>query len=138
MKKSIFLATLYLALNFVSSAQAQTMSPTETYLAYHKAMIAASKSEDVFFAYFTSGKVAEYRALPAKDKAFAMEMSQALFADEKDLKVVSETIKGTKATVKTEYCSEGKRGTSDVSFVLEGAAWKIGKSHSKTGLKPCN
>ena len=137
MKNSISLLALLLVFTFASSAQAQTMSPSETFLAYHKAVIAATKPADIF-SYYPAKQAAKYSARPAKEKAFSFEMTQLLVGEQKGLKIVSETINGKQATVKTTYCSEGKRGTSEVSMVLEDAAWKIGKVHAKVGLKKCN
>ncbi len=64
-------------------------------------------------------------------------MVQMFLAEEKGLKLIFEKRNGDEATIKFKYCSEGKSGTKEVSMMMEGAAWKVGKSHSKTSLKPC-
>ena len=138
MKNSILSLALFLVCTFALSAQAQTMSPSEAYLAYQKAVISASKPAD-YLSYYTAELDAKARALPAKARVGLMEMMKDLVGAEKDLKIVSETIKGSQATLKTTHCSGGKQATSDVSMVLEGTAWKVGTGgHTKISLKPCN
>ncbi len=90
-----------------------------------------------FLSYMTAEQVVKMRAQLTKHQAENLEMMATFAGVEKNLKVVSEKINGTKATLKVTFCSLGKSGTSDVSLVLEDAAWKIGNVHSKVALKKC-
>ncbi len=77
------------------------------------------------------------RALSPEQQAQGLGLVQMFLGEEKDLKLVSEKINGSNATVILTYCSEGKSGTKTVSMMMEGSTWKVGKAHAKTSLKPC-
>ncbi len=136
MNKITLLGALLVAFAFTGSAQAQTMSPTQAYLTYHKAVIAASKMDDII-GYSTAVNAAGMRGGPAERQKALLEFLKAFVGDEKGLTVGSEKINGSEATLKVAYCFEGKRGTSNVTMVLEGASWKVGDATTKHGLGPC-
>lgn len=136
MKHGISSMALLAALALATSATAQGMSPTETYLAYHRTIIDAT-SWDEIAAFSTAEKRAEALALSEQEKSENLGLIKIFVGAEENLAVVSETIDGDQATVKTEYCSDGKRGATNVSLMLEDGEWKIAESASEVGSEAC-
>jgi hypothetical protein len=102
-------------------ALAQSMSPTETYLAFRAAYQDAKSFGDV--APFYSEET--LKDIPADEKEFIFEFMQGIMKDGTRFKVLSENTEGNQATVVAEFCLEGDMSGAEVPMVKDAGQWKI-------------
>lgn len=137
MNNIILSAVTLLAVSLGGPLQAQSLSPSETYFAYHDTVLAATNWEEVA-SYFSAERRAESLALSAEEQAENLGLMQIFMEAEEDLELSSETIDGDQAVLMVDYCSEGKRGITKVSMLLEGVDWKITESEGSTSTEACD
>lgn len=117
-------------------AKAETMSPGATYMAFHKAFLAAKKPDEIH-KFYTAEKVAQFGKQSAKEQMQGFGFGKMMLAEQKNLKIVSEKTTGSNSVVKVKLCSDGKKGTTTVKLSLVDGAWKIGEMSSETLLDKC-
>ena len=136
MKRVFVSVAALLAVTFTTAAQADKMSPGNTYLAFLKALAEAKKPEDVD-KFFAAKQLEKFSKLSAKDKKMGFGFSKIIIEAQKDLKIDSEKITGSQAKVVIGLCSEGKKGTTTVQLALENGTWKVGDQHTMVTTKKC-
>jgi hypothetical protein len=128
--------TAFFVVTFGVVAKAETMSPGDTYLAFHKAFLAAKKPDEIH-RFYPAKKVAEFGKKSAKEQMQGFEFGKMLLETEKNLKVVSEKITESQSVVKVELCSDGKKGTTTAQLSLVKGVWKIGQLESNVSVDKC-
>ena len=104
---------------------AQSMAPTETYLAYRKAFASGQSFDDV--APFFSKQVLD--EMPEDQREMVFGFMQELIRDATQFKALSESITGDQAKVGAEFCIDDQMSGVDVDLAMDGGGWKIQKVH---------
>lgn len=137
MTKTTLSVTILLASAVGFSAPAQAMSPSESYLAYNKAIAEAETMNDLE-SHIGSARLSDMQAVSVEEQKNILGFMKIIILESaKKLEIVSEKIDGNTATVETKYCFDGNKATSKVKLVLEDGKWKTLKDEAKIGMEKC-
>ncbi|MGI9476289.1 MAG: hypothetical protein ACR2PI_06270 [Hyphomicrobiaceae bacterium] len=131
---------LYAVVAFLLSSACVTSvsakSPSDTYLAYIKA-VKQSTSWDDLLPLLTAKDAGPIRAMPTEKRKRLHEFYKSIVVDRKNIKVISEETTGKKAIVIATYCDDGRQGKETTPLRLENGTWGIGKGNSEGSLTSC-